>query len=104
MLLGIHVRSAGVISLEEQAIRRDDPMKTLKWRKTDRRFRVGGEPRDIAPDHTRLPVRGFPIGPIHDSRAKRLRPRIVRRGRGFVPRVSKAATDYKAAAGGRSKL
>jgi hypothetical protein len=74
VLRRIDVGPARMVALEEQSIGRDDAVQVLQRRKAHRRFRAGGEPGDVAPDHGGFGIRRPAIGPVDHARADRLRP------------------------------
>ena len=83
MLVRIDVGSSRMVSLEEQSVRSDNPMQVLQRRETDGRLGSSREPRHVPPDHASLGIGGPAIGPIDNTYAKRLGPRIIRGRRSF---------------------
>ena len=78
MLVRIDIGSSCMVSLEEQAVRGDNPMQVLQRREADGRLGSSREPRHVPPDHASLGICGPAIGAIDNACAQRLGPRIIR--------------------------
>jgi hypothetical protein len=84
MLARVHVDATGVVALEEQSVRGDDPVHGLQRRETDGGFLARGQPGHVAADDVAFELRRHAVRAVDNAGTDRLRPWRFGGGRGLL--------------------